>query len=136
MKNVLTTLFLLSGLGMTTLVAQTCAPCPPCPPGCSIQICKDNKTCEGKSVATCTPAEVAACKAAMVTCATTQSGVTTKMAALRASSVQTPSCASGATVETAKCVGHVEAAKCNNHTAPTSTPAPNERPVKLAAIKG
>jgi hypothetical protein len=101
MKHVLMTLFFFSGLAVTQLAAQTCAPCPPCPPGCCAQIydlnskaCKpDKKACKNASVASvamCTPAQVEACKAAGVSCSTT-------------GSAQAVSCKPAGTTQVASC---------------------------------
>lgn len=65
------TLFFLSGLAATQLLAQTCTPCPPCPPGCCAQVCdahgkacKMDKKAVKMAAAQCTPEQLEACKAA------------------------------------------------------------------------
>ncbi|MEK7254280.1 MAG: hypothetical protein AAB316_06010 [Bacteroidota bacterium] len=81
MKNALLTLLFLSGLAATQLNAQAC--CTPCPPGCCILSCgeKSKSTAvnekAGKTetaAATCTPAQLEACKKANVSCAKPSKG--------------------------------------------------------------
>jgi hypothetical protein len=126
MKHVLMTLLFFAGLGMSQVAAQIC---PPCPPGCCILVCKDAKACTPDeiaackaAVASCTPAEIEACKTAAKACSPAGKTATTTAAA-----AQTPSCVPAKTVGTTGCAKHKE---------PASTTAPNERPVKLAAVKG
>lgn len=62
MKSVLMTLFLLTGLGMASLDAQTCTPSPACAKAC-LDKNADGKKARKASMASCTPEEIAACKA-------------------------------------------------------------------------
>jgi|APTNR8051073442_1049403.scaffolds.fasta_scaffold00707_19 hypothetical protein len=83
MKNAGMTLFFFFSLAITQLSAQSCQPSPNCPPGC----CVKSGTTDGKSaavnnktsdvaalVATCTPAQLEACKTAAKTSCCSKSG--------------------------------------------------------------
>lgn len=67
MKSVLMTLFLLTGLGMASMEAQTCNPSPACIKACQDKS-PDGRKARKASMAACTPEEIEACKAAMVNC--------------------------------------------------------------------
>lgn len=70
MKNLLMVLFLLGGIGVTNVDAQTCKPCPP---GCAAA-CKPNASATQTSLpgstafGACSPEELAACESKMAAC--------------------------------------------------------------------
>ncbi|NUO00830.1 MAG: hypothetical protein HUU01_09465 [Saprospiraceae bacterium] len=83
MKNVGMTLFFFFSLAITQLSAQSCPPSPNCPPACCVKTCTpdgksaavDNKTTTVAGLmATCTPAQLEACKTAAGTSGCSKSG--------------------------------------------------------------
>ncbi len=82
MKNVCMALFFFFGLAMTQLSAQSCTPSPNCPPACCAKAGKaegkstaiDGKATSVALTASCTPAQLEACKTAEAKSCCTKSG--------------------------------------------------------------
>jgi hypothetical protein len=137
MKHVLMTLFFLSGLAVTQLAAQTCAPCPP---ECA-KICKDKKSCEKAckelvAAGKCTPAQAEACKAAVASCTPAEvemyKSVVASWTPEASDSARTaPSCAPAASVQSATCAP----VECKSHKA-VAQEGSRRKAAKVVATKG